>query len=492
MEVSVFVTTYNHEKYIAQTLESILIQETDFDYDIIVLEDCSTDGTREILRAYQTKYPAKIRLRLAERNQRSNKAFAEEFLASSSLYIAMLDGDDYWTSPSKLQKQVEFLEAHPECALCFHNALRIYEDENRAPHPCNSSDQKRISVLEDLWKYNFIAGCTAMLRKGVLREFPEWFYTLRYGDWPLYILCAQHGKIGYIDEILGVYRIHSSGSWSSLDSLQKLEGLITFYQTMNANLDFRFNSIIEPLVSARREELAAARSLVKIAQRILPPGAIVIVMSKVYEDLPLLVGQKVWAFPDRSGRQMQQHFASGSDGSAEATWIGARSMYEFRLYGGPAQDKLLASVTVTQDTSALCWPLLNREPGEDRPFIEASPNPVPAGSKNGRTTITWSTGDGSKGVIHVTEKSLQAHYPPNGCEAIARLERLRTKGGEFLLAPRNAFTFFERYPDLKEYLDHHYRVVEDGEICRIYDLRETPPENQLDSAGIRKSQAAIS
>src|SRR5207253_6281276 len=86
MEVTVLLTTYNHEKYIAQALKSVLMQETNFDYEIVILEDCSTDGTVEILRAYHTKYPGKIRLRLAERNQRSNKAFAEEFLASSSVY----------------------------------------------------------------------------------------------------------------------------------------------------------------------------------------------------------------------------------------------------------------------------------------------------------------------------------------------------------------------------------------------------------------------
>src|SRR6266480_3351369 len=474
MEVTVLLTTYNHEKYIAQALDSVLMQETDFDFEIVLLEDCSTDGTREILRAYQTKYPGKIRLRLAEHNQRSNKAFAEEFLASASVYIAMLDGDDYWTSQKKLQTQVEFLRGHPECALCFHNALRIYEDGSRVPFRHNSAGQKQISVLEDLWERNFIAGCAAMLRKDVLWQFPDWFYNLPYGDWPLYILCAHHGKIGYIDEIFGVYRIHSGGVWSRLDPIQKLEGLIAFYQTMNGNLNFRFNHLVEPLVSARRKELAIARSLVKIGRRTLPPGGVVSVMSKAYDDLPSLAGHQVWAFPDRSGRQAQRHFASGSAGSAEAPWIGAGGVYEFRLSGGATQNKLIASVTVTQNATGFYPPLPGAEARKNGAFIEASPNPVPMGTKSGKTTITWSTGDGSKGVIHVTEKSLQAHYPPNGCEAIAHLEKLRAKGGEFLLAPRSAFTFFERYPDLKEYLDHRYRVVKNDELCRIYDLRTMP------------------
>ena len=205
MKVTVLLTTYNHEKYIGQALDTVLMQETDFDYEVVVLEDCSTDRTRGILLGYQKQYPGKIRLRLAERNEStSSRPFAEEFHASSSPYIAMLDGDDYWTSSKKLQKQVEFLEAHPDCVLCFHNAMRIYEDGNRASLLYNPADQKRISVLEDILQSNFIAGCTPMVRKSMLGRLPDWYHTPPFGDWPLYVLCAQHGKIGYIDEILSI------------------------------------------------------------------------------------------------------------------------------------------------------------------------------------------------------------------------------------------------------------------------------------------------
>ena|SRR5438067_6086040 len=200
MEVTIIVTTYNQEKYIAQALDSVLMQETNFDYEIVILEDCSTDATREIVIGYQKRHPDEIRLRLAARNERSNQPFAEEFQAAPSRYIAILDGDDYWMSPKKLQKQVEFLDLHADCALCFHNALRVYEDGSRAPLPNNFAGQKRISVLEDIWQGNFIAGCAAMFRKDAIGQLPEWYNTMHYGDWPLYILCAQHGKIGYIDE----------------------------------------------------------------------------------------------------------------------------------------------------------------------------------------------------------------------------------------------------------------------------------------------------
>jgi glycosyltransferase involved in cell wall biosynthesis len=472
MKVSVLVTTYNHEKYIGQALNSVLIQEADFDYEIVVLEDCSTDATRDIVLAYQAKYPGKIRLRLAERNECSNKPFAEECQAAPSPYVAILDGDDYWTSPKKLQKQVEFLEAQPECVLCFHNALRIYEDRSRAPLPNNFAGQKQISVLEDIWQGNFIAGCTPMFRKDVLGDFPVWFHSLHYGDWPLYILCAQRGKIGYIDEILGAYRIHSDGLWSRRDSIQRLEGLIAFYESMNANLDFRFNDIVQPLVSARQKELAGMRILVETAQRILPPGAVVIVMSKAHEDRLPIKGHQVWAFPDRAGKQTQRHFASGSDGSAEASWIGAASVYEFRLYRGDAQDKLLASVTVTQNGTPVN-PSSDREPRKNGAFIAAWPNPVPAGTKPGKSMISWSTGDGSPGMIDVLMKSHRIQYPADGGEAIEQLETLKAEGGEFLLIRRELVSWLEDYKGLKEHLNRQYRIIQDDDICRIYDLRRT-------------------
>src|SRR5438093_12062470 len=318
MKVTVLVTTYNHEQYIAQALDSVLMQETDCDYEIIIAEDCSTDRTRSIVLDFQRRNPEKIRLVLPAENLGcgGNRVFAQAFELAQGQYVALLDGDDYWTSPTKLQKQADFLDAHPECALCFHNALRIYEDENRAPFPQNFAGQKRISALEDIWEQNFVAYCTPMFRKDVLETIPEWYYDLLCADWSLYILCAQHGKIGYIDEILGVYRIHSGGLWSRLDAIQKLEGLIAFYETMNANLDFRFNDIVEHWVSARRKQLAGECALVEAAQRTLPPASVVIVMSRAYDDPPPLKGHQVRASPDPLRKQTQRHFASGSVGSA--------------------------------------------------------------------------------------------------------------------------------------------------------------------------------
>jgi glycosyltransferase involved in cell wall biosynthesis len=480
MKVTVLLKTYNHEKYISQALDSILMQETDFDYEIVVLEDCSTDATREILSAYKRDHPDKIRLRLAERNQRSNKAFAKEFQAAPSPYVAFLDGDDYWTSPKKLQKQVDFLRAHPECVVCFHNAMLVYED-GRVPIPHNPANQKLFSVVEDVWECCFIASPTPMFRKDVLGMFPEWYYTMPVGDWPLYILYAQHGRIGYIDELLAVYRIHDQGLWSKQDPIRKLESLISVYERMNANLWFRYNATAQLMISKRKNELALARRVEELAAAVLPRKAIVIVVSPVYADLPQFDARRVWAFPERIRRTTRQLFASGAAGSTEAAWIGAEGLYQFRLYGGPKQDTLLKSIYVAGKRAALTSKSLGEKPTGNKAFIAAAPNPVPMRSGPGKTVISWSTGDDLPGAVYVSVEDQRVHYPANRAAAIEEMEQLHSKGAEFLLVPYNAFELFKRYPELKEHLDKHYRLLASEEgICLIYDLREALQQHAPD------------
>jgi glycosyltransferase involved in cell wall biosynthesis len=125
MKVSVIVMIHNHEGFIEKALDSVLMQQTAFDYEILVSEDFSTDGTREIVLGYQRRFPEKFRLLLSEKNIRSNAVVTRCINAARAEYVALLDGDDYWTIPDKLQKQADFLDRHPECSMCFHNAQVI-------------------------------------------------------------------------------------------------------------------------------------------------------------------------------------------------------------------------------------------------------------------------------------------------------------------------------------------------------------------------------
>jgi glycosyltransferase involved in cell wall biosynthesis len=121
MKVSVILLTYNHIRFIRQAVSSVLAQKTDFDFEVLIVEDCSADGTREVVIDFANRYPEKIRLQLSPVNISSNTILMDAIGAARGEFIAFLDGDDYWTSPHKLQKQLDFMTSHPELTLCWHD-----------------------------------------------------------------------------------------------------------------------------------------------------------------------------------------------------------------------------------------------------------------------------------------------------------------------------------------------------------------------------------
>ena len=242
VRVSVVLITYNHERYIAQALESVLSQQTDFGVEILVTEDCSTDRTAEIVRALGTREPERIRLLLSEKNLNSNRVTSRAIDAARGEFIALLDGDDYWTVPDKLRAQVAFLDSHADCALCFHDALVVYEDSDNVPHSFVQSHHRGISSLRDILRSNFVPGCSALIRRSALHPLPAWYENAEYGDWPLYLLAARHGSIGYVDATMGIYRRHAGGYWSGKSQREQYAGLVSFFNRLEANFDSRYRT----------------------------------------------------------------------------------------------------------------------------------------------------------------------------------------------------------------------------------------------------------
>lgn len=249
-KVTALVITYNHARFITQALESALGQRTAFGVEILVSEDCSTDGTREAVTAYQRKYPERIRLLLSEDNLRSNAVVARGIRAARGEYVALLDGDDYWISPDKLQKQADFLDRQSAYSCCFHNARVEHAGGAKAPWNWTPIGHPATSTLKDIWQGNFIATCSIMYRRSALGEIPAWYDALfPITDWPLHILSAQSGNIGYLDEVLGVYRYHPGGFYSQFDPWDKLEKTRDFYLAMNSNLGYRYDRLVRNSLS---------------------------------------------------------------------------------------------------------------------------------------------------------------------------------------------------------------------------------------------------
>jgi glycosyltransferase involved in cell wall biosynthesis len=229
--------TFNHARFIDQAVQGALSQRTAFDFEVLISEDCSTDGTRQKVIEWQRGHPSRIRLLLSDHNLRSNAVVARGLRAARGEYVAMLDGDDYWTADDKLQRQADFLDAHPGCAMCFHNARVVDETGLREPRNWTPPEQPPVSTLEDIWMGNFIAMCSTMFRRATIAEPPRWYEAMfPITDWPLHILAACHGDIGYLDEVMGIYRHHGGGMYSPYSTLEKIEMTRAFYRTMKANL----------------------------------------------------------------------------------------------------------------------------------------------------------------------------------------------------------------------------------------------------------------
>jgi glycosyltransferase involved in cell wall biosynthesis len=233
--VSVLVVTYNHARFVRQALDNVLAQRLPQPFEILVSEDCSTDGTREIVQDYAASYPHLIRLVLSERNLHSNEVVARGFRAARGRYVALLDGDDYWTSDDKLRAQMALLDERPELTICFHNVQVVDECSQRTGRLWNAPDQPRVSGLHELLRGNFIATSSVMYRRAAVGEIPAWYDPFfPVTDWPLHVLYARKGGIGYLDRTLGAYRLHSGGLFSTLGEREKLEANADFYRRLRA------------------------------------------------------------------------------------------------------------------------------------------------------------------------------------------------------------------------------------------------------------------
>ncbi len=217
IKTSVLMVAYNQERYIAQAIESALTQQVDFPIEIVVADDCSTDGTGAIARDYARKHPHRVVLLQRAANMGGRANFADAYKACRGQYVALLDGDDYWTDPTKLNRQVSMLDSHPEWTLCFHRVCYVYEDDPGAVDEFPVGLTESEYGIEDLLQSNFIQTCSLVVRRGLISSFPNWFFLPGPGDWPFALLHARYGRIGYLPEVMAAYRVHGGGRWTRKD-----------------------------------------------------------------------------------------------------------------------------------------------------------------------------------------------------------------------------------------------------------------------------------
>lgn len=230
--VSVCVQTYNHQPYIQECLDSILMQQTTFPFEIILGEDESSDGTRDICKGYAEKHPDKIKLFLRNRkdviyvngNATGRFNMIENLKACKGKYIALCEGDDYWTDPLKLQKQVDFLENNINCSLCHHSQLKLSGKNLTEDQRFKELNDVAINDASDLFSFKIQPQTRTMVFRNCLTADDlknDFLKQAIFGDFALCFLLAKYGQFGYLSENMAVYRVHEHGLASK--SLRKNE-----------------------------------------------------------------------------------------------------------------------------------------------------------------------------------------------------------------------------------------------------------------------------
>jgi glycosyltransferase involved in cell wall biosynthesis len=255
VKVSVVMITYNHEKFIAQAIESVLAQKVGFDYEIVIGEDCSKDNTRALVMNFQRRYPDRIVPLLRDSNMGAMRNFAETIAACRGEYLAFLEGDDYWTLSDKLQKQVDLLDSRPEVALCCHR-VRFLAEQNPASDESFPSIPPGTYQIDDLLRNNFVMTCSTVLRRSLITSFPKWIFTLRLADWPFFAIVAAGGGIELMDEIMADYRLHSGSTWSSLPQVVRIDETSRMLKLLDEHLNHRFSNVIRQTITDPYLQLA--------------------------------------------------------------------------------------------------------------------------------------------------------------------------------------------------------------------------------------------
>jgi len=263
--VSVCCITYNHAPYIRDAFEGFLMQRTTFPFEVLVHDDASNDGTTEIIREYESRYPELILPMYELENQwvkgkRGSATF--NFPRARGKYIALCEGDDYWTDPYKLQKQVDFLDAHPECSMCFHHVSALFQATGAMQHPRLELEEP-CYVLDDLLSgtvHVYPRTSSRMFRREIVSELPPWFHDAPATDLPLVVLCAEYGKICLLDEVMSVYRVHSGGVWSGSTIVDRSKTTLQVYQQLRSHLGTRHQKTMKTRLARGYLALAAAHA----------------------------------------------------------------------------------------------------------------------------------------------------------------------------------------------------------------------------------------
>ncbi|MCS6917550.1 MAG: glycosyltransferase [Chitinophagales bacterium] len=238
--ISVCLTTYNHAPFIAQAIESVLAQQLNVSWELLIADDCSTDGTAAVAASYASRFPERIRYRTNEHNRGGVSNWLHALDSAHGSFIAHLDGDDYWTDPLKLQKQLDLLQQHAECSLCYTNAVLLSDLPHKQGLYLNGSIRPVHHYDQILRQWRVPLLSSSMWRRQAMpKPWPEWLWQSLFPDVGFFALLSLKGPFCFLNEPTVAYRIHSA-SWlhakgthvekclNVLDLLDRLDKLFAY------------------------------------------------------------------------------------------------------------------------------------------------------------------------------------------------------------------------------------------------------------------------
>jgi len=252
--VSIRCITYNHVNFIRDAIEGFLMQETTFPVEILIHDDASTDGTIDIILGYCEKFPSLIQAYIQPENTYSKpnrRSYRRDFNSLlKGKYIATCEGDDYWLTGYKLEKQINFLERNPDASFCFHNAV-IFDERSGKARLFSDCAIDCWHQLEELIERNFIATASKVARKSMCPKVhkPD---EVKAGDWVANFTAAEMGKFYYFREVMSVYRLHGAGVWTSMRGVEKLNQEIQLLEFLKKISKYEKSIKFEQSISRRR------------------------------------------------------------------------------------------------------------------------------------------------------------------------------------------------------------------------------------------------
>jgi glycosyltransferase involved in cell wall biosynthesis len=260
MVLSVCLITYNHEKYIREAIDGILKQKTNFNFEIVIGEDNSPDKTRLICEEYATKHPQLIKLLPKTKNLGMMPNFVRTFNECKGEFIALIEGDDYWTDPEKLQKQVDYLQLNNDCSLSAHDVQIVYENVPEI-YPFQTVWNQEKFEFKDVFGCHFLSSLSLVFRRDALSNLPDWFNNLVVGDIPIILILTSKGYGKYFFEKMGVKRKNETGITADPER-QKLDmGKLFFemYQNVFVFINKKHKKLFYPRFARYERSFASAK-----------------------------------------------------------------------------------------------------------------------------------------------------------------------------------------------------------------------------------------